>query len=191
MTDIIEAIDSYTADFLSDYTLKNWGFCELMKKSAGEGNVEQPIPVTIPGRKQVSLLDNYQVVTWIRQTATVSFEDAPDWSFGRKEARNAKMPLRIVFANKTTISNPERLVYEYLTDFPSKLSVADYQFVHVDGDPTIDPDHESIYREELGNTVYEKHRFNWNVYAINVNIQFIICEGDYRYTEDGQFRVLE
>jgi hypothetical protein len=177
MTGIIEAIDRYTSEFLSGYTLKNWGFCELMKKSAGEGSVEQPIPVTIPGRKPVSLLDTYQVVTWIRQTDRVSFEDAPEWSFGKSEARLATAPLRIVFANKISISNPERLVYDYVNSFPSKFSVVDYQLVFVNGNPSVDPDHESIYREELGNTVYEKHRFPWNVYAINVNIQFIICEG--------------
>lgn len=191
MTDIIEAIDAYTADYFSDYNLKNWGFCELMKKSAGEGKVDQPIPVTISARNQVSLLDTYQIITWIRMTNNVQYEGSPEWSFGKNEARFATVPLRIVFANKTSLTNSENLVFEYLQNFPSKLEIADYQFIFIGSDASVDPDHEAIYQTELGNTVYERHRFPWNIYAINLNVQFIICEGDYRLTEDGNFRVIE
>jgi hypothetical protein len=191
MTELIEAIDDYTADYFSSYNLKNWGFCELMKKSAGEGSVEQPMPVTIPLRKQVSLMDTYEIITWIRQTSPVQYEPNEEWSFGKNEARFANLPLRIVFCNKVSLANSESLVYEYLQNFPSKLSVADYQFIFVGANSSVDPDHEAIYTTELGNNSYEKHRFPWNLYAINLNVQFIICQGDYRLTESGDFRVLE
>lgn len=191
MTEIIEAIDAYTADYFNGYVLKNWGFCELMKKTAGEGQTEQPMPVTIPGRKQVAVQDTYEIVTWIRQTSPVQYTASEDWSFGKNEARFATLPLRIVFANKVSLSDSENLVYQYLQDFPSKLSVPDHQFVFINADPSVDPDHESIWLTELGNTTYEKHRFPWNIYAISLNVQFIICAGDYRLTEDGAFRVLE
>lgn len=189
MTEIIEAIDEYTADYFSSYTLKNWGFCELMKKTAEGG--EQPIPVTIPGRQQVSLLDTKEVITWVRMASPITYEASEEHSFGKKESRFATLPLRIVIANKVSLANAENLVFDYVHNFPSQLSVADYDLVFVQGNPSVDPDHEGIYLTELGNTVYEKHRFPWNVYAINLNVQFIICEGDYRYTEDGNFRVLE
>lgn len=191
MTELIEAIDAYTADYFSSYVLKNWGFCELMKKTAGEGGAVQPIPVTIPGRKQVSLLDTYEIITWIRMTGNVQYEPNEEWSFGKNEARFATVPLRLVFANKVSLSNAENLVFEYLQNFPSKLTVADYEFIFIGANSTVDPDHESVYQTELGDTVYEKHRFTWNVYAVNLNVQFIICEGDYRLTEGGAFRILE
>lgn len=191
MTSIIEAIDDYTADFFSDYNLKNWGFCELMKKTAGEGSAEQPIPVTIPERKPVAIKDNYEVITWIRQPSIVTYEDNQDWSFGKNEARMSNMPLRIVFANKTNLTDAEDLVYQYVNSFPSRFSIPNYKFVFVTGTPTVDPDHESIYAQELGNTAYEKHRFPWNLYVVNLTVQFIYCESDYRLTESGDYRILE
>lgn len=191
MTEIIQAIDDYTADYFSNNLVKNWGFCELMNKSAGEGSANQPIPVTIPGRKQVSILDTYEIVTWIRLTDRVTYEGNEDWSFGKNEARYANMPLRMVFANKTSLADSENLVFDFIQNFPSKISVPNYQFIFIGANQAVDPDHEAIYNSELGNTVYEKHRFNWNIYAINLNVQFIICESDYRYTESGDYRILE
>lgn len=176
MTALIDRINGHINNYFSTYTLKTWGFCELMKKSAGEGKVEQPMPVTIPDRKQVSILDNYQIVTWIRQAERVTYEGNEDWSFGKKEARLANIPLRIVFANKTSLADSENLVYDFVQNFPSKFSISGYRLVFTNETPSVDPDHEAIYREELGNTVYEKHRFTWNIYAVNITIQFIECD---------------
>lgn len=187
MTEIIQAIDDYTADYLSAYTQKLYGFCELMHKSANKEI--QPIPLTIPAREQVCLVDTHQVITWIRLTDKVQYEGSPEWSFGKNEARFATMPLRLIFANKIELG--ENLVFDFIQNFPSKLEVPDYQFIFIAANQGVDPDHETVYKTELGDTVYERHRFPWNIYAINLTVQFIICEGDYRLTEDGAFRVLE
>lgn len=176
MTALIDEINDHINNYFSTYTLKNWGFCELMKKSAGEGKVEQPMPVTIPERKQVSLLDNYQIITWIRQNQQVTYDGSEDWSFGKNEARFASLPLRLIFCNKVSLANSEKLVYSFIHNFPSKFSVDGYRLVFTEATPSIDPDHEAIYREELGNTVYEKHRFPWNIYGVNITIQFIECD---------------
>jgi hypothetical protein len=176
MISIIQAIDNYTTSYFSGNTLKTWGFCELMHKSAGEGKVEQPMPVTITDRKQVSLLDNYQIITWIRQTQQIIYDGNEDWSFGKNEARFASLPLRIIFCNKVSLVDSEKLVYSFIHSFPSTFSIDGYRLVFTDTTPSIDPDHESIYREELGNTVYEKHRFPWNIYGVNITIQFIECD---------------
>jgi hypothetical protein len=162
-----------------------------MKRSAGEGSVESPQPVTVGSaeRTKVSIDDRYQIVTWIRQTAPVTYESNEDWSFGKSEARYATVPLRMVFAHKSSLG--ENLVYDFVQNIPSKLTAPDYQFIFIGANQAIDTDHEAVYETELGKTVYEKHRFKWNVYAITLNVQFIICEGDYRLTEDGSYRVLE
>lgn len=174
MTEIIEVIDAWTANRYAAYNKKLFGFCELMRKSSGTGNTEQPIPVTIPSRQQVEINDKYNLITWIRWTNPVTYEANSEFSFGKEEARHGNLPLRIVFANKSSLG--ENLVFDFINAFPSKFSVPGYQFVFTEASPTIDPDHEAIYNTELGNTVYEKHRFTWNIYVLNVTMQFLECE---------------
>jgi len=174
MTEIIAAIDAWTATRYSASNKKLYGFCELMKKTAGEGKTEQVFPVTIPNRDKVSIDDRYNLITWIRWVQPVTYDASEDWSFGRSEARLGILPLRIIFANKTILG--EDLVFDFINAFPSKFTVPGFQLVFVDGKPTIDPDHETIYTTELSNTVYEKHRFTWNIYAVNLTIQFLECE---------------
>lgn len=174
MTDIIEAIDNYTSDRYTSYVKKLYGFCELMKKTSGEGSAEQVFPVTIPNRDKVSLDDRYNFITWMRWISPVGYEINEDWSFGKSEARVGNLQLRVVLAHKTTLG--ENVVFDFINAFPSKFSISGFQFVHVMGTPAIDPDHETIYTTELSNTVYEKHRFTWNIYAVNINIQFLQCK---------------
>jgi hypothetical protein len=133
------------------------------------------MPVTIPERKQVSLQDTQEVMTWIRLQQPVAYQPSEEFSFGTNQAREGTAPLRIVFANKVNLTDAENLVYKFVTAFPLKFSVSGYQFVFVADSLAVDPDHESIYTTELGNTVYEKHRFPWNLYAITFNIQFLPC----------------
>lgn len=172
MTDIIDEINSFINTKYAAYLLKNFGFCELMSKTSL--NSQQPMPVTIPDRLQVSLDDNYQIITWIRWIDDTSFETNEDWSFGTRMARQGVLPLRIVFANKVELG--ENLVFDFVNSFPQKLSVTGYQYVYSENIPIINPDHETIYNTELGNTVYERHRFPWNIYVVDVSIEFIECE---------------
>jgi hypothetical protein len=175
MTEIIQAIDTQTLTFLSGYsgyTNKLFGFCELVK--FGAKGQDQPIPATIPDREKVSLNDAYKVITWIRQTDVVQYEDNPDFSYGTKEARFANLPLRLIFCNKVELG--ENLVYDFVEFLPSKISVSGYKLVFIKPELPVNPDHETIYLTELGNTVYERHRIPWNVYAITLNIQYMKCE---------------
>lgn len=179
MTEIIEAIDDFTADRYSSYSTKLYGFCELMRKTAGDGGAEQIFPVTIPAsppadRVHVALKDVFNLITWIRWAAPVTYEPSEEWSFGKNEARLGTLPLRIVFAHKTILG--EDLVFDFINAFPSKFTIPGFDLVHVQGTPTIDPDHETVYTTEFSNTAYEKHRFTWNLYAVNVTIQFLECE---------------
>lgn len=177
MTSIIEAIDQWTLNRYGIYNEKLFGFCELMRKTAGEGSVEQIFPVTIPGRQQVSIDDRYNFITWIRWAQPVSYENSEDWSFGNSEARFATLPLRLVLVHKTTLG--EDLVFDFVNAFPSKFSISGFKLVFTNANLSIDPDHEAIIQAELGPAnylVYEKHRFNWNVYVININVQFLECE---------------
>jgi hypothetical protein len=172
MTEIIEAIDAWTLNRYGMYDTKLYGFCELMRKTAN--GADQFMPVTIPNRVQVSIDDRYNFITWMRWIAPVTYEANEEWSFGKDDARFGTVPIRLVLAHRTTLG--EDLVFDFINAFPNKFDVPGFQLVFVDGSPSIDPDHETIYTTELSNTVYEKHRFTWNIYVININVQFLECE---------------
>lgn len=176
MTEIIQAIDDWTDNNFPDLQRKLWGFCELAHRTV-DGK-DQPTVMTINGtsdRRHVTLDDRYQFITWFRLERGIGFSDNPDWSFGFKEARYQTARLRWVIAHKVELG--ENLIYSLVNGFPEQLSVNGFQFVFVNPDGEIDYDHETIYNTELGRTVYEKHRFPWNLYVINLNVNFIVCEG--------------
>jgi hypothetical protein len=180
MTSIIEAITDYANESFTYLKGKNFGFCELMFKSAKDtkgtligSSGSQPIPVTIPERKQVSLDDKYNFMTWIRWVEPARFDFNEQWSFGREEAEEGSLTLRIVLAHKTSLG--ENLVFTFARSIPRQFELSGYKYVFQNGRPQINPDHEGIYRTELGETSYEKHRFNWNLYTIDVTYNFIEC----------------
>jgi hypothetical protein len=177
MTSIIEAIDQWTLKrYAASTTEKLYGLCELMRKTAGEGG-EEIFPVTIPGRVRVSIDDRFNFITWMRWAQPVTYEASEEFSFGKSEARVGTIPIRLVLAHKTTLG--EDLVFDFINAFPSRFRIPGYDFVHVVASPSIDPDHEAIVQAELGPNLYptyEKHRVTWNIYLINLSIQFLECE---------------
>ena len=180
MTELVAAIDDWTNNNFPDLARKLFGFVELTHRTTtGTKSVgDQPIPVTINGtsdRQQVSLDDRYQLITWVRLPGRIGVVDNPEWSFGLKESRFQTANFRWVIAHKVELG--ENLIYSMVDAFPEKLSVDGFTLVFVNPQIDIDFDHEAIYQTELGNTVYEKHRFPWNLYVINLNLEFIVCEG--------------
>lgn len=178
MTEIVQAIDDFI-DNRYEYAKKLYGFCELSRKTAGEGNVEQIMPMTIPdppgaSRERVALDDRYNFITWTRWVNPVQYEVSEEWSFGKDEARVGTVTLRLVLAHKTSLG--EDIVLDLVNALPTEFTISGYQFAFVVGNPSIDPDHEGIWQTEFSNTAYEKHRFTWNLYAVNITVQFLECE---------------
>jgi hypothetical protein len=188
MTTIINAIDEYTNELFASLKVKTWGFCELAYKTAkdSKGNLigasgSQPIVLQIPDNpvpngdrgKAVSLDDKYDFITWIRWVEPVRFDFSQAWSFGREEAEQGTVTLRIVVAHKAILG--EILIFQFTRGLPRKMDLSGYKYIFMDGRPQINPDHESIYNTELGNTAYEKHRFTWNIYVVDVTFNFLEC----------------
>jgi hypothetical protein len=171
MTEIIESIDTYTQNSFTYLKVKAFGFCELMTKTSEKSS--QVMPVTIPERKHVSLDNKYDLITWIHWAEPMRFDLSDDWSFGRTESEEGTLPLRIVVAHKVKFG--ENLIYTFARGLPRKLNLTGFKYVFMNGRPSINPDHEGIYRAELGETVYEKHRFPWNIYTVDVTFNFIEC----------------
>lgn len=171
MKAITEAIDAWTTGEFS-HTMKLWGYCELMTRQ------DQVMPVTIPDKHQVSIDDRFELVTWIRRNGNLTPAadiEGEDWAFGLRQAPVQKQNLRIVVAHKVSIG--EDFIIDFIKAFPRLFDVDGYSIVSVDRTGiSVDPDHEVVYRAELGETTYERHRFSWNVYAVTVPIEYIPCE---------------
>lgn len=180
MIDIIESFDAWTTETYPLLTQKLWGYTELVHRT--EKGSDQPIPVTINNtsdRHQVSLDDRYQLITWFRLPGTIELGnevDGNDWAFGLQQGIVQSATLRWVIAHRVEIG--DNWIFSFLKSLPSKFTIEDYQIVHIDkNNAVLDTDHEAIYLTELGKTVYEKHRFTWNLYVLNIPVEYIPCPG--------------
>lgn len=181
MIEIISAIKAWIQVWATDYIdrspdnlVQSWGFSELVFRdaTAKQKTSTQPIPMTINcsgDRQQISLDDKFKVISWIRWTSPEFNTKNEEDQWGLDDGRRKILPLRILVAH--TVDLGENLIHELATDLPPLFYLTGFDFVFLE-DWSIDPDHEGIYRTELGDTVYEKHRFPWNVYAINLNVEY-------------------
>lgn len=176
MTDIVEQIDAWTNTRYSAVTRKLFGYSELMRKTAG--GTDQLMPVTIPERKQVSLNDKYNLITWVRLPGQIQPRtdiQGSDWGFGLDDSPVQRATIRMIVAHKIELG--ENFIVNFIQNFPSTLEATGYSFISVDRQNiSVDADHESVYRAEMSETVYEKHRFTWNIYALSINIDYVTCE---------------
>lgn len=178
IADYIEHVVRANTTISPDSRIKNWGFVELVmreSRSKKKGVSVQPIPVTINGtgdREQVSLDDDFDFMHWIRWTTPASrvINDQDQWGIrsGDRQGRT----LRIVIAHKVELG--EDLVNDIAQSLPDSIDNDGFKFIFIN-QWNIDPDHEKIYKVELGETVYEQHRFDWNIYTIDVAMEYIKC----------------
>ena len=199
MIGFINALDEWFADYVADEYptenmadfLKSFGYVELTNRT-NQGKT-QPIPVTINNtsdRAQVSLDDRYQVMGWIRlpgQMTLANDVEGNNYAFGFQSNPVQKVGIRWVIAWRVELG--EEFIFDLIKALPYKFSITGYQIASVDRSSlSVDVDHEAIYRTELGDTVYEKHRFTWNICAIQVNLSFILnaaCEVQEDCCEDS------
>lgn len=183
---VAQYIEEWATDYASTLLVKNFGFVELVNRESrgttknrqNQSTVStQPIPITIPGDGseglQVSLDDQFNFIFWIRLPGKVRITEDEDDSWGIKQGKRQNLDLRIVIAHRNNLG--ENVVYDLVEDLPDNIFIQGYQFVFLDAEGEVDNDHETIHDTELGKTNYEKHRFTWNIYTINLNVQYIPC----------------
>lgn len=190
MKEIVDRISTFIQQWAEDQAstmlVLNYGFAELVNRTSrgttknrqNQSSVTtQPIPITIPGdgseAEQIALNDQYNFIFWIRTTGRIFFTQTDDDFWGLKQGRRQNLSLRIVIAHRNTFG--EDLVYRLVEDLPERITIDGFDMVFIDSIGEINDDHETIHNEELGLTNYEKHRFDWNIYTINVNVQFKPC----------------
>lgn len=162
-----------------DAFFKSFGYVELTTRT--NKNSSQPIPVTINGtsdRDHVSLDDRFKIMTWHRLPGTVTKADdieGNNYQFGFK--KNPVQKTGITWVIVTRVELGEELIFNIFDAIPGMFTVDGYSVASIDNTSiSLDADHERIYRTELGNTVYELHRFPWNLYVITFNLNYILNE---------------
>lgn len=185
MIPIVAKMDEYMTVKYGSYKHTFFGLCELSNRT--NQNSTQPIPVTITGthkRQQVSLDDKKDLITWFRidgQATSSNLIEDNDWGFGLDAGNVQTVNLRMVVAHKVELG--ETLIYAIAKGIPDLFTISGYEVVSLDkGQTVIDHDHETIYNTELGTGTYERHRFPWNLYAVNFLVSFIenpLCTADY------------
>lgn len=182
MTKFIETLDSWFSSYISVVYpevnfLKSFGYCEQVFRTI-DGK-PTPIVVTINGtsdRGNVTLDDRYKLCTWFRVQNPITKGktiENNDWAFGFQDNPVQRAPLEWFIAWR--VETGEDLAFNLLEHIPGFLIVQGYQVASIDRSSIqLDPDHEKIYRQELGDTVYEKHRFPWNIVRITMNLEYII-----------------
>jgi hypothetical protein len=183
MKEIIDRISQFIQEWAEDRSsaliVRNFGFCEIVNRSSRgtsrnrqnfQNVTSQPIPITIPGdgseAEQVSLDDRFNFVFWVRRNGRVVTSESIDDSWGLQQGKRQNLPLRIVIAHRNNLG--EDLVYELSQDLPERIYINGFDLVFISANGEVDDDHETIHNTELGQTNYEKHRFSWNIYTINL-----------------------
>lgn len=190
MIGFISKLDEWTNTVYAALDRKIWGFCELAHRTVD--NKDQPTVMTVNGtsdRENVTLDDRYQLITWFRIVNSITLSNeisGNDWAFGFDSGHVQKGQLRWVIAHIVELG--EELIYNFARQIPDKFTINGYQVAFVDRESvSIDHDHETIYRTELGDTVYEKHRFPWNIYVVTFDVEYILnplCTDDQPACED-------
>jgi hypothetical protein len=179
MNDFVTKIDALTTAFLDDEypeaTKLLYGYTELVKQK------DQPFPVVINGTadrstvNRISLNDQYDFISWVRLPGRIRTVNSEQDSWGLKEGKKHTAGLRWIVAYKVTLAEDELLI-KLIQSLPATFLLTGYTEINISPDFEVDADHEGVYTTELGNTNYEKHRFDWNIYAIELNIDYIYCD---------------
>lgn len=165
MTEIITKLDETMLGIFPNEGIKFFGLCEQVKKT------NQVHPVTIEGKKQVSIQDNWNAIVFHRLLSAGFSEDELQ-NFGRSTGRKLVQNIRTIVAAKA--KKGEDWIYTFTQNIPESMTLTDYEFIDIN-DINIIIDQEAIYNAEFGENSYEKHIQTWNIYALEYGVEFLKC----------------
>jgi mannitol-1-phosphate/altronate dehydrogenase len=150
--------------------LKAYGLCELVDKDG------KPNPITVDKKRiPAQIHDRFDGIFYHRILANNPYVEDEEHSFGATLKKKFTVRMRCVVAYKVKLG--EEFMFEFANAFPDKLVVTylpEYKFVHL-GQGNLIADHEAVFIQEYGNNSYEKHRTSWNIFALEYDIEFILC----------------
>lgn len=167
---ILNEIDKRIQDTFPNKGLKAYGYCEVVKK------LEETKPVTCQrdkkGNREVAEIhDRYNGIFYHRLLNS-TWSDDESFSFGYKMSKRQRKRIRTVIAYKTVLG--EEFINDFIAAIPDTITLTGFKLVDL-REGTLIADHEAIYNQEYGQGSYEKHRITWNIFALEYDIEFILC----------------
>lgn len=167
MEKICNEIDKVILAALPNAGLKAYGLCELIKKQ------NQPIPTTVDStRKTAEIRSEFDGVFYHRLLSASLLQDE-DMSFGDELSDRISARLRTVLAYKVHLG--EDFIFDFGKVIPQKIELNGFKFIQRSAAMDLIADHEAVHDQEWGATDYERHRTPWNIFAIEYNVEFILC----------------
>ena len=168
MEKICHEIDKAVLAALPHAGLKAYGLCELITKG------KQRHPVTVDKtRKQAEIHDAFDGIFYHRFLNANPTEDL-EFSFGIDITDRISARLRTFIAYKVKLG--EEFIFQFAQAIPKRMTIDGYKLIQRSGQIDLIAYHEGVYNQEYTEgTPYEKHRTTYNIYAIEYNIEFILC----------------
>jgi hypothetical protein len=165
---ILNEIDQALLSTFKNKGLKAYGLCELITKD------KKVNPVTCNKTRDVAQIhDAFNGIFYHRILSSNPFQEDEEFSFGSIVKRRHSKNMRLVMAFKVELG--ENFVNEFINEIPDKITtLSNYKFVFL-GPGTLIEDHEAVTLQEYGQIPYEKHRTSWNIYALEYDIDFMLC----------------
>jgi hypothetical protein len=168
---ILNEVDRQLQATFKNKGLKAYGFCELVDKDG------KPNPVTCSNginksRTPAQIHDSHKGIFYHRLLANTPVTEDEEFSFGTLKLR-FQPRIRTVIAFKQSLG--EEFIFEFIDAIPDKITtLTGYKFVLLT-QGTLIADHDAVFNQEYGQNSYEKHRITWNIYALEYDIDFMLC----------------
>lgn len=171
MEEILNELDKVLQEAFKTKGLKAYGLCELILKN------DKPNPVTVDKtRKEAAINDNFNGIFYHRIIpGSDPVSEDEEMSFGATLKKRFSPHIRTVVAIKVQLG--ENFKYDFANAFPDRITtLSEYKFVFLNQLTLID-DHEGVYNQEYGpnNASYTKHRISWNIFAVEFDLDFMLC----------------
>jgi hypothetical protein len=168
LEEILNSLDASLLSTFKDKGLKAYGLCELITKD------DKVNPVTVDkDRKQAQIHDRFNGIFYHRLLQSFPVEDSEEFSFGIALSKKFVVRIRTFIAYKVQLG--EKFIFDFVDAIPDRIEgLTDYKFVLLDSGQLI-ADHEAVFIQEYGNHSYEKHRTSWNIFALEYDLEFILC----------------
>jgi hypothetical protein len=171
LEEILNELDKILQAAFSAEGLKAYGLCEQIQKDS------KPVPVSVDvTRKEAAIHDSFNGIFYHRiLPGTDPVTEDEEMSFGATLKKRFAVHIRTVVAAKVRLG--ENFKYDFANAFPGKITtLSDYKFVFLNQLTLVD-DHEGVYNQEYGPNLasYPKHRISWNIFALEYDLDFMLC----------------
>jgi hypothetical protein len=163
---ILNELDKNLQSTFKNVGLKAYGFCELITKD------NRTLPVTCDKDHTPAVInDRFKGIFYHRLTANIPITEDEEMSFGNLKLKYQPR-IRTVMGFDHRLG--EDFIFQFIEAIPDSLTISGYKFVIL-RPGTLIADHEAVISQEYGQLSNEKHRTSWNIYALEYDIDFMLC----------------